>query len=76
MAKPHKSRADGRKPGNRHAEPRESFHLPQALLDALLQYVGQTRPETTKSAVIRLALEEFLARAGMWPPPPPGPGDD
>jgi hypothetical protein len=76
MAKTRKPRSDGPKHGNRHAEPRESFHLPQALLDALLRYVGQTRPETTKSAVIRLALEEFLTRAGMWPPPQPGQGDD
>jgi hypothetical protein len=56
------------RPSSRHVEPRESFHLPQPLLDALVRYVEQTRPETSKSAVIRLALEEFLQRAGFWPP--------
>jgi hypothetical protein len=68
MAKARKPRPDGPKRQSRHAEPRESFHLPQALLDALLTYVERTRPETSKSAVIRLALEEFLTRAGLWPP--------
>jgi hypothetical protein len=57
----------GAKRQNRHTEPRESFHLPQDLLDALVRYVEQTRPETSKSAVLRLALEEFLERAGYWP---------
>ena len=56
---------------NRHIEPRESFHLPQEMLDALLLYVDRTRPQTSKSAVLRLALEEFLQRAGLWPPSPP-----
>jgi hypothetical protein len=68
--KPHSDAGKRATPG-RHIEPRESFHLPQALLDALIRYVDQTRPETTKSAVIRLALEEFLTEAGFWPPPSP-----
>jgi hypothetical protein len=55
---------------DRHTEPRESFHLSQELLDALVRYVGRTRPETSKSAVIRLALEEFLTRTGDYPVPP------
>jgi hypothetical protein len=52
---------------DRHTEPREAFHLSQQLLDALTGYVEKTRPATTKSAVIRLALEEFLASKGEWP---------
>jgi hypothetical protein len=52
---------------DRHIEPREAFHLPQAMLDALIEFVADHKPETTKSAVIRLALEEFLVRAGRWP---------
>jgi hypothetical protein len=60
-------RGEGERPTSRHIEPRESFHLPRPLLDALVRYVDQTRPETSKSAVIRLALEEFLERAGFWP---------
>lgn len=66
---PRKKKADrATQRQDRHAEPRESFHLPQGLLDSLVTYVDRTRPETSKSAVIRLALEEFLERAGLWPP--------
>jgi hypothetical protein len=69
MAEPKKKPGRGKpKAADRHTEPRESFHLPQALLDALLTYVDRTRPETSKSAVIRLALEEFLASKGLYKP--------
>jgi hypothetical protein len=53
---------------DRHVEPREAFHLSQELLDVLTTFVEQSRPETSKSAVIRLALEEFFERRGKWPP--------
>ena len=67
MARERKSKAgQAKQTGNRHVEPRESFHLPQAMLDALTSYVERQRPATSKSAVIRLALEEFLTRQGMW----------
>src|SRR4051794_40643992 len=52
---------------SRHVEPRETFHLPQELLDALVRCVNDTRPETTKSAVIRSALEDYLTARGYWP---------
>ncbi len=48
---------------------REAFQLPVRLINALADYVDQHKPTTSKSAVIRLALEEFLERAGFWPPP-------
>ncbi len=67
MSQPKRKKA---KPVNRHAEPRESFHLPPGLQAALEKYVEQSRPETTKSATCRVALEEFLERAGLWPPQP------
>jgi Ribbon-helix-helix protein, copG family len=47
--------------------PRGAFHLAPELLDALLRHVERTRPATTKSAVIRQALEEYLVRSGDWP---------
>ena len=50
---------------NYHKEPRESFHLPEKLREALEQYVQQTRPQPGKSAVLRTALEEFLQRRGF-----------
>src|SRR5262245_17649131 len=43
---------------------REPFHLPGRLLEALEAYVRASRPPTSKSAVMRLALEEFLEREG------------
>ena len=46
---------------------REAFQLPASLIAALSSFVEQHRPETSKSAVMRLALEEFLERHGYWP---------
>lgn len=51
------------------ADSRESFHLPPKLRDALNSYISHTKPKPGKSAVLRAALEEFLERAGFWPPP-------
>jgi hypothetical protein len=66
---PNKKRKPGAAKGtSRHVEPREAFHLPQALLDVLEQFVEDCRPRTSKSAVLRQALEEFLERVGVWPP--------
>jgi len=45
----------------------EAFQLPLALIEALTAFVDQHKPETTKSAVMRLALEQFLERQGFWP---------
>jgi hypothetical protein len=61
-----------RKGGNKL--PREAFHMPKTLHDALLRFCDDARPETTKTAVIRLALEDFLKSRGYWPPPEPPPG--
>src|ERR1700722_19544459 len=36
---------------------------------ALDAYVESIRPRTTNTAVVSLALEEYLTRAGFWPPP-------
>lgn len=49
---------------------REAFQLPAALISALSAFVDQHKPETSKSAVMRLALEQFLERNGFWPPKP------
>jgi hypothetical protein len=67
MTTPRK-KAKAPRPPDRHTEPRESFHLPGPLSAALSAYVDGSRPKTTKSAVIRLALEEFLTRVNLWPP--------
>jgi hypothetical protein len=52
--------------GARHAA-RETFHLPRQLVEALEEYVRSSRPPTSKSAVMRLALEEYLRREAAWP---------
>jgi hypothetical protein len=52
---------------SRHKQPRLAFHLPQELYDAFDGYVEALRPKPPESAVLRLALEEFLTRAGAWP---------
>lgn len=54
--------------GSRHKTPRKVFHGPQELFDALTAYIEATRPQPTDSAVLRVALEEFLASKGFWPP--------
>lgn len=53
---------------DRHKQPKETFHLPAALQTALAEYVASHRPRTTKSDVIRLALEEYLTEKGYWSP--------
>jgi len=50
---------------DQHKQPRESFHLPQELLDDLKRYVEHARPRPGKSEVLRTALEEFLQRRGF-----------
>ena len=53
----------------RHAHPKEGFHLPSDLREALIKYIEESKPKPSKSEVIRVALEEFLAKHGRWPAP-------
>ena len=53
---------------DRHKQPRLVFHLPQDLYDVFKAHVGALRPQPNEAAVLRLALEEYLARKGEWPP--------
>lgn len=53
---------------DRHTQPRMAFHAKAELLAALDRYVADQEPETTGSAVVRLALERFLVSEGYWPP--------
>jgi hypothetical protein len=43
-----------------------------AALDA---YIAATRPTPTQTSAVELALEEFLAKQGFWPPSD-APADD
>ncbi len=38
---------------------------------AIEAYLASLRPKPSTTAVILVALEEFLERKGFWPPPPP-----
>ena len=53
---------------DRHTLPRKAFHAPAELFAALDRYATATRPSPTESAVMRIALEEFLEKRGFWPP--------
>ena len=54
---------------DRHIKPRLAFHLDQALLDALEEYIARTRPRPTTTSVLVDALEEYLTKVGHWPRP-------
>jgi hypothetical protein len=52
---------------SRHADPRESFHLPTVLQLAVECAAALPDLPTNKSAVIRRCLEEVLKREGWLP---------
>ena len=56
------------KGGNRHLDPRKSFHASQELFDALERFVDETKPQPSESSVLRDALIEYLVKRGHWPP--------
>ncbi len=37
---------------------------------ALDSYLAEQRPSRTKVSTVETALEDFLKKAGHWPPPP------
>lgn len=48
------------------------------LADAFARYIEQSRPRTTRTAIIEMLLEQFLGENGFWPeeqqePPPDEP---
>lgn len=53
---------------DRHTKPRKAFHADQELFDALERFINASRPAPTESECLRIALEEFLAKRGHWPP--------
>lgn len=38
------------------------------LKNALERYIDETRPHPTTRACVETALEDFLSKAGYWPP--------
>ncbi len=66
MAKPPKPESRNT---DRHIQPRLAFHMPQDLFDAFKHHVETSEPRPAEAAVLRLALQQYLERAGEWPPP-------
>lgn len=67
--KPHKPSSEpapGR-PSSRRSGKAVQVYLPDELSDALNAYIGGTRPTPTKTAVIEMALEDLLRKAGYLP---------
>ena len=44
-------------------------HLDPVLMDRVRALVAKSRPKTTITAVLTVALEEYLESVGAWPPP-------
>lgn len=65
MNKNHKKpgRPAGRKPTYN-----ASLRLNPSLGAALDSYIASVKPATTQRAVLELAVEEYLAKHGFWPP--------
>ncbi len=55
-------------PDTKDRGPREVFHMSQELHDAFISYCESARPTLQKSPVLRVALEDYLAAKGFWPP--------
>lgn len=51
---------------DRHLKRTASFRLNDAILRALDSLAERER--RTKTVIIEMALEEYLAKAGLWPP--------
>jgi hypothetical protein len=71
MSEKKKGKAGGRGPGRppgRVPSVTIFARVPPALGEALEAYVEATRPKTTNTAVVELALERYLSEVGFWPP--------
>lgn len=42
--------------------------VPPELGKAIDDYLGTLRPQPTLTAVVKVAIEEYLERHGFWPP--------
>ena len=63
MKKPRKKLPPGHPA--RYKNPRETFHLPADLLQAMIRFIEAQEVKPDKSEVMRVALREFLAKRGF-----------
>jgi len=56
---------------DRHTKPRLVFHLDTELLEALERHISKSRIDLKVSAVLRLAVRQYLESVGEWPPAAP-----
>lgn len=70
MSRPSRKKPDSKRSlgVDRHTQPRLAFHMEQQLYDAFKEHVAGLRPRPNESAVLRLALEQYLESVGAWPP--------
>ena len=61
--------------GGKHTSPREAFHMPKDLHEALLRFAGAADPPASKTAVMIAALKEYLQRRGALSGKPPAKAD-
>jgi hypothetical protein len=54
--------------GDKHTSPRLGLYLPPDLNRALREYTAKTYPPCKMTAVVTLAVKEFLERQGAYPP--------
>lgn len=66
--KANRSPRSGSKPVHRSGKPINVW-IPEAVSQALDTYIRSQRLKPTQTVVITLALQEFLAKEGFWPPP-------
>lgn len=50
---------------DRHTKPKVSFHPPLLLLEAFDQHIDSIRPETDRTKVLVMLIEEWLQRQGV-----------
>ena len=56
-----------RKKPNRTGVPLGVYIAPE-LMQAFDSYVEETKPRTSKTAIVEMLLEQFLTDKGRWPP--------
>lgn len=66
--RPKNPESKGSKGTDRHSQPRFALHMEQELLDALGRYCEAQEIEPDRSAVVRVAIQQFLRSKGFWPP--------
>ena len=55
--------------GSRQTKPKVTFHPPAPLLRIFDKHIETLRPETDRTKMLKMLMEEYLKSNGLWPPP-------